>query len=250
MKGLEDKCQITAVFCGTLCGQFLSIQLIYGGKTNRCNPISTLFPVTGALPHSSNHWPNETTMFQYIDEMIVPLVDGIRHDLGVGEDQAALAVFDCFKVQLTCGVAEALEKHNIQSVIVPATCTDHLQPLDLSVNRRAKALLRSQFQQWYADEVASFEGNIEDLEAEDFATVDLSAPRMKCIGAQWLVRLYEYFEENPKLIVSGFVASGIPQSIDKGTPYLAESDSSSEEEDSTDEEYSTEEEYGTEERTA
>ena len=117
-------------------------------------------------------------------------------------------MFNCFKSQLT-GFAEALEKHNIKSVIVPATCTVRLQPLDLSVNKTVKAFLCSQFQQWYADEVASFEGNIEDLEAEDFATANLSAVQMKCIGAQWLVRLYKYFEENPKLIVSGFVASGI-----------------------------------------
>ena len=64
---------------------------------------------------------------------------------------------------------------------------------------------------------------------------------MKCIGAQWLVRLHEYFEKNSNLIVSGFVASGISQPIDKGMPYLAESTNSSEEE------YSTEEEYGTKE---
>ena len=101
--------------------------------------------------------------------------------------------------------------------------------MDLSVNKTVKAFLRSQFQQWYADKVASFEGNIEDLEAEDFATADLSAVRMKCIGAQWLVCLYEYFEENPKLIVSGFVASGIPQLIDTGMPYFAESTNSLEE---------------------
>ena len=60
-------------------------------------------------------------MIQYIDEVIVPFVDGIHHDLGVGEDQAVLAVFNCFKGQLTCGVAEALEMHKIQSVIVSAT---------------------------------------------------------------------------------------------------------------------------------
>ena len=91
-----------------------------------------------------------------------------------------MAVFNCFKGLLTCGVAEVLEKHNI---IVYATCTDRLQPLNLSVNKSAKPFLCSQFQQWYTDEVASFEGNIEDLEAEDFATVDLSAAQMKCIGA-------------------------------------------------------------------
>ena len=31
--GLTDKRQITAVFCGTLIGEFLPVQLIYAGKT-------------------------------------------------------------------------------------------------------------------------------------------------------------------------------------------------------------------------
>ena len=38
IKGLNGKRQITAVFCGTLIGEFMPIQLIYGGKTDRCHP--------------------------------------------------------------------------------------------------------------------------------------------------------------------------------------------------------------------
>ena len=36
--GLSDKRQITAVFCGSLVGEFLPVQLIYKGKTSRCHP--------------------------------------------------------------------------------------------------------------------------------------------------------------------------------------------------------------------
>ena len=35
--GLKDKRQITAVFCGTLVGDFLPVQLVYKGKTNQCH---------------------------------------------------------------------------------------------------------------------------------------------------------------------------------------------------------------------
>ena len=38
MIGLHDKCQITAVICGTLSGEFLPLQLIYTGKTAACLP--------------------------------------------------------------------------------------------------------------------------------------------------------------------------------------------------------------------
>ena len=38
-------------------------------------------------------------------------------------------------------------------VIVPANCTDHLQLLDLSVNKAAKECLRKQFPKWYSDQI-------------------------------------------------------------------------------------------------
>ena len=36
--GISDKCQITAVFAGTLSGTFLPPQIIYKGKTKACLP--------------------------------------------------------------------------------------------------------------------------------------------------------------------------------------------------------------------
>ena len=36
--GLNDIRMITAVFCGTLCGDILPIQLVYQGKRDRCHP--------------------------------------------------------------------------------------------------------------------------------------------------------------------------------------------------------------------
>ena len=80
-------------------------------------------------------------MLQYISDVIVPFVSRVRHDLGVGKEQAALAIFDRFRGQLTANVIRALADYNIQSVLVPAGCTDELQPLDLTVNKVAKSFL-------------------------------------------------------------------------------------------------------------
>ena len=66
---------------------------------------------------------------------------------------------------------------------LPPNCTDRLQPLDISVNKAAKNFLRSEFQNWYADEVAK------QLSDEQDTTVDLSTPRMKCLGGQ---KLFNY----------------------------------------------------------
>ena len=54
LKGQNDKCQITAVFCGSLLGEFLPIQLISGGKTERCHP-KYPFPHDWLVTHSENH---------------------------------------------------------------------------------------------------------------------------------------------------------------------------------------------------
>ena len=219
IKGLDDKRQITGVFCGTLVGEFLPIQLIYDGKTYRCHPPYP-FPVDWDITHNPNHWSNEKTMLEYIDNIIVPFVDRVKKHLKLGKEQATLAIFDHFRGQLTAQVTDLLEKHNIQAVLVPACCTDRLQPLDISVNKAAKSFLRSEFQQWYSNEITQ---QLNSMTCEDeIEPVDLSSAKMKCIGAQWLVRLFEYLSDSPSIIVNGFLAANIAQSIDAGKPILEE----------------------------
>ena len=47
IKGVNDKRQITAVFCGSATGDFLPIQLIYKGKTARVVILFSIFHLTG-----------------------------------------------------------------------------------------------------------------------------------------------------------------------------------------------------------
>ena len=229
IQGLTDKCQITGVFCGTLLGEFLPIQPIYAGKMP-CLP-AFKFPSDWLIRYTPNHWSNEAAMISYIENIIVPFIQEKREELG--ESQAALAIFDHFKGQLTEKVTECLEKHNIHSVLVPVNCTDRLQPLDLSVNKAAKAFLQSQFQNWYANEVSKQYYEVTPDAESDIQPIDLSTPRMKCFGGQWLVKLFEYLSNNPTIINNGFLAAHIPQSIDAGEPMLGDvSDEDSEVDDS------------------
>ena len=88
IKGLDDKHQITSVFCRTLIGEFLPFQLIYPGKTARYHP-SYEFPNDWDITHTPNHWLNEDTMLQYIENIIVPFMNRVRIDLGKDHNQAA-----------------------------------------------------------------------------------------------------------------------------------------------------------------
>ena len=174
--GLQDKRQITAVMCGSIIGEILPPQLIYVGKTARCHPRIS-FPHNWVITHSSNHWSNEETMLQYIRDVIVPFVDSTRQRLELPENQPALAIFDHFKDQLIEAITTELEDNSIHSVIIPPNCTGELQPMDISVNKIIKSLLRLKFPEWYSDELSEKFINVDDDEP-----IDISSAQIKCIG--------------------------------------------------------------------
>ena len=110
----------------------------------------------------------------------------------------AVAIFDHFKGQLTERVTQVLEENNIHSVLIPAAFTGELQPMDISVNRVVESFIHSKFSEWYAEQVTKLFYN------DDDNPFNLSTTRMKCLGAQWMVALYEHLTDNPHVIVNGF----------------------------------------------
>ena len=56
---------------------------------------------------------------------------------------------DEFKAHKTGPVVSALKEKGIQSILVPAGFTSELQPLDVSINKPIKAILRQQWQNWF-----------------------------------------------------------------------------------------------------
>ena len=113
--GISDKRLITAVLCGSLIGEFLPVQLIYKGKTSRCHPKYS-FPNDWHITHSPQHWSNESTMVDYIEQIIVPYVDGKREFLCIADDHPALVIIDNFKGQITPKIIALLEKHSIHVI--------------------------------------------------------------------------------------------------------------------------------------
>ena len=86
-------------------------------------------------------------------------------------DQRALCnnIIDNFSAQCTDDVLQLL----------PLNCTKTLQPMDLSVNKSVKDLLRNKFHQWYSNEVAA-------QDRGPVSPINLSLSVMKPLGATWL----------------------------------------------------------------
>ena len=74
IKGLSDKRNITLTFVITLPGEFLPLQIIYGGKTDRCHLRDFQFPSSFCISHNEKHWSNEEETIKLIDTIIVPYI--------------------------------------------------------------------------------------------------------------------------------------------------------------------------------
>ena len=102
-------------------------------------------------------------------------------------------------------LAASLEENNIIVVPIPANCTHHLQPMDLSVNKAAKEFMRSRLREWYASEVQK---QLDDG-AQQISPVDLKMSTMKSLSAGWLLSLHDYIKKHNSLVTNGFKAAGI-----------------------------------------
>ena len=122
-----------------------------------------------------------------------------REDLKLSGDHPALVVFDCFKAQCTSNILQILRDNNIDTVLIPASCTDRLQPLDVSVNKAAEEFLHRQFHLWYAGEVCH-----QLRQRSSIKPLDTRVSAIKPLGAKWMIKMYDYFKSNPEIIIKGF----------------------------------------------
>lgn len=143
-------------------------------------------------------------MMAYVENIILHYISNKRRLLKLPHDYPALVIFDHFSGQMTDSFFQLLERNNLRRVMIPANCTDRLQPLDISVNKAAKEFLRRQFQEWYAKQIC-------DQLTEDTSVtpVDLRLTTVKPLGVKWMMSLYDYLKSKPEIIVNGFKGAGI-----------------------------------------
>ena len=79
-----------------------------------------------------------------------------------------------------------------------------------SVNKPAKYFLKQihVFQEWYSNQVME-QMKGQDIETTKIQTIDLSMTVLKEAGSKWLVKMEEYFVENPQIIVNGIFSQGL-----------------------------------------
>ena len=218
--GSTDKRMITATFSITLTGEFLPIQLIYGGKTTKSMPALS-FPSDFVISINKKHYSNEKEALNMLEIIIIPYVEQQRVSLNLAFDHPALIIMDVFKGQMTCAVTELLNENHILLEKVPVNLTYLFQPLDVQggPNGYVKRFMKKKFTLWYSDQVirALDEGkDIKDVE------ISLKLSIVKPLHVKWLIEMYNHMtsSEGRDVCLKGWKVAGILDAAERGLEEL------------------------------
>ena len=140
-----------------------------------------------------------------MEKVILPYIDGVKDEHDLPLRQHSLCIFDVFKAHQKEELRDLLRKKNIHMVYVPASCTDRLQPLDLSVNPSFKLNMKNCFEDWYSGEVAEQL----KLKSPEDVEISMSLSTVKPLHGKWLVSVFQKLERDKGLIKRGFSDAGI-----------------------------------------
>ena len=210
--GKGKKKQITGTFTITMTGQFLQLQLIYQGTTDRCLPKGVEFPDDWDVTYTANHWSNESKAIQHLQTVVFLYVKKRKVKLKLPK---AMLIFDAFKGQVTNKVTKFIEENDCMIVYVPNNMTNQFQPLDLNVNGNAKEFLKKKCKCWYAKQVSD---QIDCGSGICDVNVPLKLSIIKPIHAKWLIGLYDHLNNSSDTIIKGFTMAGIKDALEKELP--------------------------------
>ena len=127
----------------------------------------------------------------------------------------ATVIINNFKGQVTHKILECLKRNDIHVWLLPPNPTDRLQLMNVSVNKPVKNFLKRKCEEWYSTEVKKqLRRQTINEPTQEKQPVDLSMPKMKELGARWLVETHEYIASNSQLIVNGILRSAITTAFD------------------------------------
>lgn len=98
-----------------------------------------------AISGQATGFINQEIFEQWVTKILIPAVEKLRQERGC-PFQTALLLIDSHSSKDWAPTIQHLEDHNIKVFTFPAHSSHLLQPLDLSVNKKLKDVLREQFE--------------------------------------------------------------------------------------------------------
>jgi hypothetical protein len=91
-------------------------------------------------------------------------------------------IFDCWAVHKQAEFLKACSKSGFKVVFVPAGYTDHLQPMDLAINKIFKDNIRNLFDEFLVTQLSEKFQNSENLENSE---LPITLPQLKSKIIEW-----------------------------------------------------------------
>jgi len=190
-----SKRQATLVLCVFADGiaRIPPVLIFHGKGSARMNAERQLYDPRVSVEFNPTAYNNKQLFLKYIDQYLIPTLNG----------EPGLFVFDSAEFHKTTAVLERLQQHDIVPSIIPGGCTSLIQPLDISINKPLKEMIRD-----FTDEAIYSR----DLELEDWKLRDRRILTTKCIADSWV----EFNREKKDVVIRSFrqLETGISLPID------------------------------------
>ena len=209
IKRVDDTRQITATLAVSCTGEFLSIQLIYTGKTER-SLSKYSFPPSFSVTFTENHWSNTEKSVEFFKELIFPYLEDTKRNKSYPLEHHALIIMDFFKWQDNDTLKKLCAENDCDVVIVPHNLTIKFQPLDLSVNKAAKSFIQSKHNDWFDDQVFT---QLQNGKYPTDVKISSKLSDLKPTHARWIVDWYHHVIKEKEVIVRGFNSAGISEAV-------------------------------------
>ena len=191
-----EKRHITVVLTVAADGSMLPPMVIFKGKRRL-----KLTAHEGVLVCvQTKAWMDEELMKEYLKHIWQPYVEETAERLGL-PDHNALLLLDSFKAHTTDSITKMMKEQDTTHCIIPGGCTSKLQPLDVSINKPFKQILKGCWSNFIHTSV---------MAASDHTAKIKTATKQQVLD--WVVNAWQRMKERKELITKSFQVTGITSS--------------------------------------
>ena len=145
-------------------------------------------------------WMDEELMKDYLEHIWQPYIEDTAEKLGL-PDHTALLTLDSFRAHTTDDMTKMMKEHGTTHCVIPGGCTSKLQPLDVSVNKPFKQILKGCWTNFVHTSVTA---------AADHTDKIKTASKQQVLD--WVVNAWEKMKDRKELITKSFQVTGITSS--------------------------------------
>lgn len=211
--GHDDKRQFTIVVSSTLNGELLPLQVILEGKSELSLPrpsklghawTEKLKDSGWHLTFSDNHWSNQQTMVQFIEQIVVKYWEKVR----LKPTENVLIILDGWSVHTSKEFRAFMEKYpQFHLAYLPPNTTAISQPADISLQRPLKLSFRKSFDAYCTDAFykAALSAHASNVVFDPTAVdVDTRLSAIKHLVVQWLYDAHQSLAQSHACLAKGW----------------------------------------------